>query len=474
MYSYASSVLAPLRDAARASQVSPRVSTASLSAYHTSSFRLSSLSPSAGRVKKNFLERPAEVRPGRVPANRFPEHPTAETKLRMVFDELDVNNERCIKIEGFRRLMQAVDVKFTDHTIAELFQRADLRQSGMVNFSEFLNWATHYPALIDALYHRSRELIDRARQEVLVKNFSGELERVQREEREMHKQCEEAELAVRERQTGLDNAAASVEAAIIDEKAKQKIVHVARGSAEETKNGRDATERDLMAVRAEEKRASCELVEVRHDVERQQHGIEDLEQRKAQAREVEKKLQLALKEVQAEISGIDANLEEAETAFQEAKRVESEKLMQLTDATSEVQRMQVLLREAETELSIRMEDLRQSVNSEKEAHRAFQAASEEQKVAEEALAGAREVESQARHVHTAASKAVESVNDQLREVQETLQKYLADNQKSYQELQPVLDDEVRLREQRFNLNTRDSVHSSATAAYFHESRFTPF
>ena len=78
--------------------------------------------------------------------NRFPEHPTAEQKLRLVFEELDLDNTRTVMFDGFRRVLKALNIEFTAATVEDLYERMDVNKNGTVTYSEFLNWAGLYPS----------------------------------------------------------------------------------------------------------------------------------------------------------------------------------------------------------------------------------------------------------------------------------------------------------------------------------------
>merc|ERR1719450_1162218 len=97
--------------------------------------KASSVAPSAAPAKKKFVP-----------------NPSAETKLRLVFEELDENNDRKVRREGFRQALKLLNIHFTAATIDDLFERADMSKTGVISYTDYLNFAQNYPTLIEALY----------------------------------------------------------------------------------------------------------------------------------------------------------------------------------------------------------------------------------------------------------------------------------------------------------------------------------
>jgi hypothetical protein len=87
----------------------------------------------------------------------FPENATQDQKVRIVFDEMDVNQNRVIELDEFRRMMRVLNVDLNAATIADLFQRSDLDRDGVLTMAEFQGLAASYPTLLDSIYFRSKE-----------------------------------------------------------------------------------------------------------------------------------------------------------------------------------------------------------------------------------------------------------------------------------------------------------------------------
>ena len=111
---------------------------------------------------------------------------THEEKVRAVFDELDVNNNRTLEPEEFRRGFRAHSFDFPAAVVADLFSRADANQDGVLSPPEFQRFAELYPTLLDSLYFRIRDYWEDFRQKQSIDQAHEALEANKETERLAH------------------------------------------------------------------------------------------------------------------------------------------------------------------------------------------------------------------------------------------------------------------------------------------------
>eukprot|EP01062_Namystynia_karyoxenos_P031536 TRINITY_DN233_c1_g1_i3.p1 TRINITY_DN233_c1_g1~~TRINITY_DN233_c1_g1_i3.p1 ORF type:complete len:486 (+),score=218.46 TRINITY_DN233_c1_g1_i3:78-1460(+) len=84
--------------------------------------------------------------------------PTLSEKLRSVFYECDAGNKGYVLYSDLRAAFAKCDIEFTFNTVGELFTAADANRSGHITYDEWVAFAIKYPAIVDALFFRSRDV----------------------------------------------------------------------------------------------------------------------------------------------------------------------------------------------------------------------------------------------------------------------------------------------------------------------------
>lgn len=101
--------------------------------------------------------------------------PTLSEKLRSVFYDLDVAGKGYVLYNDLRAAFTRYDIEFTYATIGELFNEADRNRDGAITYEEWVRFAVEHPAIVDALFFRSRDLLAERRAVVATTSFSEEL-----------------------------------------------------------------------------------------------------------------------------------------------------------------------------------------------------------------------------------------------------------------------------------------------------------
>ena len=395
--------------------------------------------------------------------NRFPERPSADIKLRLIFEELDVNNNRLMVCDGLERLIKVLNIEFSQETIRCLFSVGDVNKTGNMNYSQYLDWAAKYPTLIDALYERSRETVERVKREALIAAKRLALEDVQRAEQEAHATWREAAKAVEALGSAAQEVGARNDAMRNEAKARASEYADLCKELEVIKAELSGQEAELAQCQKDEREALAAVHEVRNRKSKLQKELKSMSSEKQQAQEKER----ALEEILIEARKNTKALVESVAALElDMARLEDEELNRLDTHRDAVETRKSILEDmacvedACKELQNRGEELaklRKQATS-----RAMQITSPVEKEEEKRL---RQLETSTRQLHKKAATALEEAIDDITRTEALLADYDAQRQQIEETEQPLLDHEVRLREQRVNVNTRDESLLLASSAF---------
>lgn len=100
--------------------------------------------------------------------------PTQSEKLQSVFYDLDIGGKGYILYQDLKNAFARYDIEFTYATVGELFHEADRDRDGSIRYDEWVRFAVENPAIIDALFFRSRD-VDVTRRRITSTSFSEEL-----------------------------------------------------------------------------------------------------------------------------------------------------------------------------------------------------------------------------------------------------------------------------------------------------------
>ena len=390
--------------------------------------------------------------------NRFPEHPTAEQKLRLVFEELDLDNTRTVMFDGFRRVLKALNIEFTAATVEDLYERMDVNKNGTVTYSEFLNWAGLYPQLIDCIYERSREAIEKVRRDAAVESKRGMMVGLGQKERAANAKWQAAlkELRMQERNVGALEE--EIEQRKEEEKMRSREMLEVERDADFARTERNSREKDYLAAKEAERDAFKPLNAATQTTERIEDQIQNFENSLYDLQDQERQLQAQLMALKREIQQTSEAIGEANIELGRAKEYEDEVKAVHEDAVAEVKELYAQLQQAEGEVARLQERVNMVGGLQRAAIEATKGAQEDLKLAKQDLAPFREREAGLRRNHQSAARALEDVDNVVRGMEQEAADYGNHRLQVEEDEHPLLEHEVRLREQRYNLDDRDDTH----------------
>ena len=400
----------------------------------------------------------ASVRDIAVIPNRFPANPTAEGKLRLVFEELDLNNNRSIELDGFRRVLKALNIEHTSATVDDMYDRMDLNKNGAVSYSEYLNWAANYPSTIDAIYERSRAAIESVRRDAAIETKRSAMEAHGKKERMANADWQAALKDFRTQERNLQALAEDVEQRKADEQMRSRELLEAERDADFARAERNAKEKAHLAAKAEERDAFKPLNAASLNVQKLEDRIQHIQDNVYSLQEKERNLQQMLMDVKKEIQQGNDAIGEATIEVEGAKQHEDELRAIHAEAENVVKDLYAEMQQAETEANRMRDRVNMIAGIRKSALEATKMAEENLQHEKRALIPYKQREEEKRRIHQAAARALEDMDDVVRGMEQEAAAHIQHRSQMEVDEHAILEHEVRLREQRYNLDDRDDIH----------------
>lgn len=404
------------------------------------------------------------VRP--TPANRFPMDPTDEVKVQMVFEEIDENKNGVIEKDEWQRKFKQLRMPFSDATTLDLLARADADGDDVVNRPDFANFAEHYPVTVDSLYLRIQADAEEQRRDQIVENHKHLIDELQRRERTstaQHRVAKEelkaAESQLRAKEQDMQIKQLEVEGY------KAELLGVDE-QITETQREVQRRERTITGARDRERAAAQVHKDAEQEVEGHRYRISakmvDISNAQDVVRELEQQLQDAKRIAdrhQVELGSFEDALEESRTSEREARTV-------LDQAQLALAPLMASLKEAESALAKSHDAERKLealiVKAEKDVVRVERSV-EASEIDIEPLV---ERENYTKQLHNQAQAELDESRAGLRQLEQDVEDFREHRTEAEEAELVLLEEEVRLREQRYNLEEREMSHHGEKYRHF--------
>lgn len=378
-----------------------------------------------------------------------------EAKVRAVFDETDINRNRLIELDEFRRIFKLLNLDFTTATISDLYARADADRDGVVSMGEFQHFAQFYPTLLDSLFYRSKELQEENRRRAVLNSQQQATEEAKNKERMTQQSLEDArrDLMTQEKNLGLSEQ--DLQNKLIKERDMRANTNDAKKEAERAAAARLEKERDVAAGKERERQRQAGINDAQRLVDAAEKRLVNNENEMSRAQEKERQLEALLAEARRETEKQKQSLHHAAAELAAARDREQQALSLHADAQIDVQRLNDLLAQAELELARKAEKEREADAFLNEAQREAARAAHRRDEEERELQLQRERELHHNRLHQDAARLIEECERAARQLEKDLADYLARRQQVEAQENELIEQEIRLREQRFNLEERE-------------------
>ena len=394
----------------------------------------------------------------------FPDCPSHEVKVKSMFGEFDVRKTQTIDIEGMIAVFNRLNIGFSTATVNDLFEKADANADGFISLQEFRRFGERYPTLLDCLYYRAKDYWTDMAQKESIDETRRMLETLREKEalaKAMYEQAKH-ETAEAERMLQIQmQVLAEAQRREADAKSACDAAHDATERARGELRDRVA---ELNAAKDVERQRQTELLERQRLLEAaiRRLQLQETEVTKAQEklRDIERLLAEQHREVERQIAGAErcrAEAEAEEEREREAHALAAEALKIVHGCADNVAQAEATVAAAAEQEKAAARALRDAADE-----TARQIAAREAK--QKALAAAKHAESQRMAEAAAATEAVQEHEHLLQQMIQENQDFVEKRRQVDEEEYPLVDQEVRLREQRENLEKKeDRLRNDFTA-----------
>lgn len=390
---------------------------------------------------------------------------TVEEKVRIVFAEFDVKNQRMIDVEDLKKGFRTLGFDFSTATVNDLFSKGDSNHDGRISFLEFEKFARLYPIMTDCLYYRSKTFwedqsmqrdIDGEREAVKAANF--QVAQVESQLASARKSSEQSSGAIAEAENDLRNL----------QNRSRELAGQSEGlirDKERSAKEKYDRETDANTLRERERAARANLGDLSRDAEK-------LDRRNSGASLDAQKAEERLKLLQQQLLDAQRALERAQNA-QRQTQVELEAVRQREKAAqrdlemiaTDAPRIEDALRKAELEFAHVQDRMREMEAAQRDIVRDSDDAARRRDAAERAAASSKDFEQRmADELDVARRAAAERELAAKQREQDLLEQQRLRQQVSAQE-RALIEQELRLREQRESLEEKEGRLKSEASTF---------
>ena len=397
----------------------------------------------------------------------LPELVTHSEKVRVVYDELDGRKARTVSYDDWSTLFTRLrlttpDGPFTDETVHDLFhKKADRNEDGYVSFSEFQVFAEMYPKLLDSMYFRCRDQLQHD-----LRNQNMEQARMLQQELEKRRDEAQDELADSENQIGSaeDNnrsANDAVEAAKDVEKDARAQKDAAHSETEDIRSKlRDAQgdrDRAKEGVRQRDSALRCAARAVDTAVKKEKSQENDLEKAKRELERLQKLVENQMKEVERQ----QQLIVDAGQAIEAAKSKVNDQEVAKGEAESELSGTQDKVQDIEGELKQAMEAESKLAQAHRDTVKEVNQAQAHKTQEDQDLSKLKTKELQRKAALERAIRSLEDHQKVLGALEDKDRDMIDRRAQEETRENEILEQEVRLREQRENMERKEEALRTA-------------
>lgn len=391
-----------------------------------------------------------------VSRHQFPENGTFDQKVRIVFEEIDVNENRLIELDEFRRIMRMLNIDLNAATVADLFQRADADRDGVLSLSDFQFFCQAYPTMLDSLYFRSKEFWEDNRRRNVIETRRQVLEESRAREQQCGHLSAEARADLKEQESRLQDQEKELQDRLLRERDVRSLNLDAKKELEKQQFEKAEREREALHGKEREHRRHAQLQDSTNLTESAEKRVQTQEAELSRAQEKEKQLEVLLADARRETERHAKTLSTLGEELHQVREREMLAQQQVLEAQQELRKLQELVQAAEIELGHKLDHERESDNILLEAQRETARAAHRRDDEERALQLQRDRETLHNKQHQEAARAVDDAERALLAVEQEYADYVNRRAQVEQQELPLIEQEIRLREQRFNLEQMEN------------------
>lgn len=398
----------------------------------------------------SYAARPSAITP-RVNVNA-----SEDEKLRIVFSEFDLKGNRMIDMEDLKQGFRTLGLEFTTATMNDLFQKGDTNHDGRISFSEFERFAKFYPIMMDCLFYRSKAFWD---EENLNRELQGERDAV----RQAQNAVLQAQQALQNAQRAVEDANESIGASESDMKDRNGRIRDIAKDLDQAHRDKDRMQKDrfdreseLTELRDRERSARQNHGELAREAEKADRRAAGLQQEALKADDRVKQLQQQLLEAQRAADRANQAAKQAANDVDGVRQKEKDAQRQAENIIRELPRVEEGLREADFNINNALNRIKELEALSRELGRELDEASRRRDAGERAAQNARDQEAGAATDLERARRLAEERDRQAKAREAELLEQQRQRQLITQHERALIEQELRLREQRESLEEKET------------------
>lgn len=397
--------------------------------------------------------------------HQFPDNATFDQKVRIVFDEIDVNQNRLIELDEFRRIMRLLNVDLNAQAVADLHNRGDADRDGVLSLPDFQFFCQCYPTLLDSLYFRSKEFWEDQRRKSNIETRRQILEECRAREHQAGALAAEARADLKEQELRLTDQEKELQDRLLRERDLRTGNLDAKKELEKQQFERAEREREALHGKEREQRRQSQLQDAGKLTESAETRVQQQEAELARAQEKEKQLEMLLADARRETERHARTLSTLGEELHQVREREMQAQRHVLEAQQELRKLLEMVSEAEVELGHKLDRERDSDNALVEAQRETARSAHRRDEEERALQLQRDRENLHIKQHQECARAVEDAEKALFAIEQEYAEYQNRRAQVEQQELPLIEQEIRLREQRFNLEQMENRLKSEAMSF---------
>ncbi|CBZ24166.1 calmodulin-like protein containing EF hand domain [Leishmania mexicana MHOM/GT/2001/U1103] len=393
-----------------------------------------------------------------------------EEKLRVVFSEFDNKGTRMFDVEDFKQGFHNMGLDFSSATVEDLFERADLNHDHRISYTEFERFARLYPIMTDCLYFRSKAFWE---EDQMRKEIQSEVEAAHKSEATL----DQAQRSLENAETDVADAQSAVKVADDDLRDRTDRMRDLAKDMEEARKGKERMmrekkerEQDLGAIREREKEARKDLQDLARDSDKLDRRAAALVSDADAADDKVRQLQKALEEAKRTADRAHQAAEQAALEADQAKERERDAAMEADAIAREIPKAEDAVRLADRNVASADQVLRELDSAGKDIGRQADEAASRRDAGEKAVAEARDKVLQKVRELDAARSAVAEKDRAIKQKEAELDEHRRQRELITQHERTLIEQELRLREQRDSLEQRETKLMSEASSYLGNMR----
>lgn len=381
---------------------------------------------------------------------------TEDEKLRIVFAEFDIKGNRMIDMEDMKQGFRTLGLEFTTATMNDLFSKGDINSDGRISYSEFDRFAKLYPIMMDCLFYRSKAFWDE-------ENHNRELLTEKEAVRQAQDRAVQAQQQVQAAAKGIDDATDATMAAEGDLKDlaarlrdAAKEVDGANRDKERLMKEKFDRENDVAATKDRDRQARQQFQDAAREAEKQDRRAQQATQEALKADEKVRALQQQLQDAQRQGDRAAQVAKQAVADADAARAREKDTARAAENVARELPKAEEAAKSVDANLGHANDRLRDLDGLAKDLSRDADEAARRRDAGERAAIAARDNEAKAQQEAERARRYAEDREKQARAKEEELLEAQRQRQLITQHERALIEQELRLREQRDSLEEKES------------------